>query len=70
MNWSLLIFAVYGPENVTSGASSDIKRATRTAQNMIQKWGFSEKVGPVFYNDQDETISPRRREEIEEEVRK
>jgi ATP-dependent metalloprotease len=37
---------------------------------MIQKWGFSEKVGPVFYNDHDETISPRTREEIEEEVRK
>jgi ATP-dependent metalloprotease len=37
---------------------------------MIRKWGFSEKVGPVFYSERDGPISPRRREEIEEEVRK
>jgi len=60
---------IYGPENVTSGASSDIRQATRTATAMVKNWGYSEKVGPVFYNDTEETISPRRREEIEDEVR-
>jgi ATP-dependent metalloprotease len=35
-----------------------------------QYWGFSDKVGPVFYEDRDEAISPRRKEEIEEEVTK
>jgi len=60
---------IYGPENVTSGASSDIRHATRTATAMVKNWGYSDKVGPVFYNDRDETISPRRREEIEDEVR-
>jgi ATP-dependent metalloprotease len=29
-------FAVYGPENVTSGASSDIRHATDTATRMVK----------------------------------
>lgn len=58
---------IYGYENVTSGASSDIKNATRTAQSMVKHWGFS-KLGPVFYDDRDDNISPRRKEEIEEEI--
>ncbi|KAF8894613.1 ATP-dependent peptidase [Infundibulicybe gibba] len=58
---------IYGPENVTSGASSDIRSATRTAQSMVKHWGFS-KLGPVFYDDRDELLSPKRKEEIEEEV--
>ncbi|KAF8902144.1 peptidase family M41-domain-containing protein [Gymnopilus junonius] len=60
---------IYGPENVTSGASSDIRKATRTAQAMVKHWGFS-KLGPVFHDDRDESISPKRKEEIEEEVTK
>ena len=35
----------------------------------LQHWGFS-KLGPVFHDDRDESISPRRKEEIEEEVTK
>ncbi|GLB34957.1 putative peptidase family M41 [Lyophyllum shimeji] len=58
---------IYGPENVTSGASSDIRSATRTARSMVKQWGFS-RLGPVFYDDRDENLSPRRKEEIEEEV--
>jgi len=36
--WSLLTPSgiVYGAENVTSGASSDIRKATRTAQAMVK----------------------------------
>ncbi|KAF4614907.1 hypothetical protein D9613_003054 [Agrocybe pediades] len=60
---------IYGAENVTSGASSDIRKATRTAQAMVKHWGFS-KLGPVFHDDRDESISPRRKEQIEEEVTK
>lgn len=33
-------YLVYGPQNVTSGASSDIRSATRTAQAMV-KVGYS-----------------------------
>jgi ATP-dependent metalloprotease len=60
---------IYGAENVTSGASSDIRKATRTAQAMVKHWGFS-KLGPVFHDDRDESISSRRKEQIEEEVTK
>jgi len=58
---------IYGSENVSSGASSDIRSATKTAEAMVKHWGFS-KLGPVFYGDSNTSISPRRREEIEEEV--
>jgi ATP-dependent metalloprotease len=37
---------------------------------MVKKWGFSEKVGPVFYSDQDEAISPATREKIDVEITK
>jgi cell division protease FtsH len=32
----------FGDENVTTGASQDIKQATKTAKNMVIKWGMSE----------------------------
>jgi len=60
---------IYGTENVTSGAMSDLQYATRTATAMVKHWGFSPKIGPVFHNDRDETLSTTKREEIEEEVR-
>eukprot|EP01038_Epipyxis_sp_PR26KG_P013825 gene13825-18539_t len=34
---------VFGPENVTSGASSDIQQATRLAKAMVTKYGLSDK---------------------------
>ena len=39
--------------DVTTGASQDIKQATETARRMVTVYGFSEKIGPVDYN-QDE----------------
>ena len=36
---------------------------------LAQYWGFSDKLGPVCYNDRHETISPHTKEEIEAEVR-
>jgi len=38
---------IFGAENVTSGASSDIKMATNLARAMVTEWGFSEKIGKV-----------------------
>ncbi|KAJ6496675.1 ATP-dependent peptidase [Mycena vitilis] len=58
---------IYGSENVSSGASSDIRSATDTARAMVTRWGFS-KLGPVFYDPRDGTLSSRRKDEIEEEV--
>ncbi len=43
-----------GPNGVTTGASNDIKRATELAHNMVAKWGLSEEMGPVMY-DEDES---------------
>ncbi len=43
-----------GPDGVTTGASNDIKRATELAHNMVAKWGLSEELGPIMY-DEDES---------------
>ncbi len=42
-----------GFDGVTTGASNDIQRATELARNMVTKWGLSEKLGPLLY-DEDE----------------
>ena len=43
-----------GAEGVTTGASNDIQRATQMAHNMVTKWGLSEKLGPLLYDDESE----------------
>jgi len=40
-----------GAEQVTTGASNDIERATEIARNMVTKWGMSEKLGPLTYSE-------------------
>lgn len=37
---------IFGEDNVTTGASNDIERATYWARNMVIRWGMSKKVGP------------------------
>nr|WP_321508246.1 ATP-dependent zinc metalloprotease FtsH [uncultured Celeribacter sp.] len=45
---------IFGKENVTSGAASDIQQATRIARAMVTQFGFSEELGYVDYaNEQD-----------------
>ncbi len=44
---------VYGADAVTTGASNDIERATRIARDMVTKYGLSETLGPLSY-DEDE----------------
>ena len=41
-------------DDISTGASNDIERATKTARSMVTKYGFSEKLGPVVYG-HDET---------------
>ncbi|WP_106418829.1 ATP-dependent zinc metalloprotease FtsH [Salinicola tamaricis] len=43
-----------GPNGVTTGASNDIKRATELAHSMVAKWGLSDEMGPLMY-DEDES---------------
>jgi cell division protease FtsH len=40
-----------GFEGVTTGASNDIQRATEMARSMVTKWGLSEKMGPLMYEE-------------------
>lgn len=42
-----------GKEGVTTGASNDIQRATSMARNMVTKWGLSDAMGPLLYDDED-----------------
>ncbi|MEC8630133.1 MAG: ATP-dependent zinc metalloprotease FtsH [Pseudomonadota bacterium] len=45
---------IFGPENVTSGASSDIQQVTRIARAMVTQFGFDPELGYVDYaNEQD-----------------
>ncbi|MBV7300644.1 ATP-dependent zinc metalloprotease FtsH [Enterovibrio paralichthyis] len=40
---------IYGADKVSTGASNDIERATDIARKMVTQWGFSEKLGPLLY---------------------
>jgi len=39
---------MYGRMGATSGASSDLKQASKLATKMVREWGFSDKVGLVY----------------------
>lgn len=71
-----------GPDQVTTGASNDIERATALARNMVTKWGLSEKMGPLMYDKEDgevflgmsagsqsKVMSPSTAKDIDEETR-
>lgn len=45
---------IFGHDKVSSGASGDIQYATDLANNMVTKWGMSEKLGPLQYEQQQE----------------
>jgi cell division protease FtsH len=47
---------IFGKENITSGASSDIEQATKLARAMVTRWGFSEKLGTVAYGENQEEV--------------
>jgi cell division protease FtsH len=73
---------IYGPENVSTGASNDIQQATNLARRMVTEWGMSEKLGRLRYVDNQEevflghsvtrsqTISGATAKLIDEEVRR
>jgi membrane protease FtsH catalytic subunit (EC 3.4.24.-) len=47
---------VFGMENVTTGAGNDIRQATEMARRMVTEFGFSDKLGPLRYSDNQEEI--------------
>lgn len=47
-------------EDISTGASNDIERATAIARSMVTRYGFSDKLGPMVYgNDQNEVFLGR-----------
>jgi cell division protease FtsH len=42
---------IFGKENITTGASSDIQMATNVARKMITEWGFSDEIGRLRYTE-------------------
>ena len=47
---------IFGRENITSGASSDIEGATRLAKMMVTRWGYSDDLGLVAYGDNQDEV--------------
>jgi len=61
---------IYGVDQVTTGASSDLQQATSMARNMVTKYGMGETLGPMFHDRSElEALSPASREAVEAEVR-
>lgn len=67
---------IFGPEKITSGASSDLKQATSMAINMVKEWGMSEKVGVrTFEEDHNSLVvvnelAPSTSESIDSEIKR
>jgi len=47
---------IFGKEAVTTGAQSDIEYATKLARSMVTRWGFSDKLGPLAYSEDQEEV--------------
>ncbi|MEQ9260022.1 MAG: ATP-dependent zinc metalloprotease FtsH [Roseovarius sp.] len=70
----------YGPDNVSNGPAGDIQQASGLARAMVLRWGMSDKVGNVDYEQAHEgymgnaaggfSISAHTKELIEEEVKR
>ncbi|KAL1297246.1 hypothetical protein AAFC00_004806 [Neodothiora populina] len=61
---------IYGPDNVTTGASSDIQSATRIAYMMVTQAGMSDKLGNIDLSSDYARLSSETKQEIEGEVRR
>jgi ATP-dependent metalloprotease len=61
---------VYGPDNVTTGASSDIQNATAVARMMVTQAGMSEALGNVDLSSDYARLSPETKRAIEAEIRR
>lgn len=73
---------IFGPDKITTGASSDIQYATNIARKMVTEWGMSDKLGPLTYGEpsqeiflghsitQHKNISEATAELVDKEVRK
>ncbi|WP_339126862.1 ATP-dependent zinc metalloprotease FtsH [Fusobacterium nucleatum] len=68
---------IFGKENITDGAGSDIYYATLIAKDIVTKYGMTEKFGPVFLEATEEDYMLQRKyyseqtgKEVDDEIRK
>lgn len=65
---------IFGYNNVTSGASSDIEMVTKMAKNMVTRYGMSDQLGPIAYQENEEEVflgrSVSRTQNVSEETAK
>jgi len=61
---------VYGPDQVTTGASSDIQGATRIAYMMVTRAGMSDAIGNIDLGSDYNRLSSETKQRIEDEVRR
>ena len=47
---------IYGKKNITTGAGNDIQQATNLARKMVMEFGFSDKLGPLRYEPNQEEV--------------
>ncbi len=47
---------IYGKQNITTGAGNDIQQATNLARKMVMEFGFSDKLGPLRYETNQEEV--------------
>ena len=47
---------IYGKKNITTGAGNDIQQATNLARRMVMEFGFSDKLGPLRYETNQEEV--------------
>src|SRR5213080_4763066 len=47
---------IFGEDKVTTGAADDIRRATNLARRMVTEFGFSDKLGPLRYAENEEEV--------------
>ncbi|HEV8678798.1 MAG TPA: ATP-dependent zinc metalloprotease FtsH [Stellaceae bacterium] len=47
---------IFGDDKVTTGAADDIRRATGLARRMVTEFGFSDKLGPLRYAENEEEV--------------
>ena len=65
---------IFGYDKVTSGASSDIEMVTKMAKNMVTRYGMSDQLGPIAYQENEEEVflgrSVSRQQNVSEETAK
>lgn len=47
---------IFGPENITTGASNDLEKVTQTARNMVTTYGMSDKMGSLQYGKSQQNV--------------